>query len=361
MKRSTWITLIAATLVLVIAINTSAQDLVRIATDLGPNTLDQVFGAGDLAPVTFYVSGDGQAGVFGVDFDIRSVSDDVRIASVTYDPAFPAALRGRDQTFPTLRVHTVRTQRLRRVDRALGARGQPVPFATVELEVLNDANFESALQVEARGTLVGQAPSGTNVLGTVSDEGRAARTAIPVINARPVPVPPAPDPWIVDFAAATMEVRPIGGRLPVSTLAPNTTYELHYDATQGGITGYILFAVGTSEGAPLATAAPPDSGAWSDTGWFTFEPLGARLNAAAPAYGYPDGLYRYALLGDDLVPGVDTLGRATGHLCNFTTGEAGLLGLALILYAEDFDTYDIVEMATFAQLPVTAPLNDEAP
>jgi hypothetical protein len=138
---------------------------------------------------------------------------------------------------------------------------------------------------------------------------------------------PAPSQsWTYDEADLSIVVTPVGGGDPVTTLQPNTAYEVHYEADHEGVHGYLLFAISTSPDESTANAEPAEDGMWATTGNFRWFDLDEDLAGAVPAVGYPDGYYRYDLVWDETDAGPQ------GHICTVTTGSAGELNLNLHMW-----------------------------
>ena len=250
----------------------------------------------------------------------------------------------------------MRVQPLRAIDRTLGTDGAPVPFAMVEVEVVNGGAFQSALTVRATGALVGVIPQATTVLGVTPGGRRRATATIAIVNTQPVPgLAPSPgqeDPWTRQTADLALEVRPLGGGDPVTTLAADTAYELHYSAGTSDVNGYALFAIAGLDGQSIAQATPPSTGDWSDTDLFVYMDITDDPSQEWGAPGYEDGYYRYDLVSDDLWPCVDSCAAPLGHLCDFTTEGPGWLTLQLIMYQDDLESRLVVEMEADAEFEV---------
>ncbi len=169
------------------------------------------------------------------------------------------------------------------------------------------------------------------------------------------PSSPETGPWTYVEAALEFEVQPLGGGEPVAVLAPYSTYELHYTAGYERIGAYVLFAVETSPEQGLTEVTAPASGDWSGTGNFTFVDLAAEWADPLSAPGYPDGYFRTQMAYDGFWPNSDGYAGPQGHLCNFTTGTAGVLNLDLALDWLDFESFQEVTMHAQADLVVEVP------
>ncbi|MCK4660138.1 MAG: hypothetical protein KAV82_11505 [Phycisphaerae bacterium] len=343
------------------AVAAEVDQHVMVTADVEGFAIEQVFESGDIVPVTLYVTSEGGAAIFGVDLDVAVTTDDVRIHSVTAHPAFSRTLGRPQAELPGPRYHVVCVQPLRSIDRTLGADGEAIPFVTLELEMLEDAHFESALQVHAACALVGVVPKTTTVLGIESAGCTSQCGKIEIINARPALEPDAAEPesapWIYESAALAIEVQPVDGDRPVSVLAPNTTYQLHYHADCRYVDGYVLSVIAASADQGLTDVTAPAVGEWALLGNPTFVDIEAESGELVPAQGYPQGCLRTHVIPNQARPGASHPG-AQGHLCNFTTGSAGVLNLELYMDWFDRDRSRFVEMWAQAQLLVQEPATE---
>ena len=333
-----------------------------VTADVAQQGVEQVFAAGDHVLITLHVTSTNKTSIFGVDLDVTVTTPDVRIVSVTFAPAFAHSLGAVDAALSGPRVHAVRVQPLRDLDRTLGADGAPIPFATLELEVLNGAAFESALEISARVALIGAVPETATVLG-VESTARAPRPGrIAIINTAPSVEPEGampngsngtePDPWTTEAASLALEVQPLGGGEPLNVLAPDTTYELHYQTGYERVAWYVLFAVATSADQGFAAVTPAASGDWSAAGDFSFVNMDAESDGPTAAPNFLDGYYRQQMASADFWPETTEYAGAQGHLCNFTTGAAGELNLELYMSWIDEAAYHSVDMQTQATFVV---------
>ncbi len=337
------------------------QGVVNITADVPDVGIERVLAAGEIIPITLWIDSDAGVPLFGVDFEVAADTDDLRIAAVAFTPDFPEGLGGDNPDLPADRFRAVRLQQPRGLDRSLGADGAPVPFAVIDVEVLNGGPFNSALTLGATGALVGQLSTGTTVLGNRPKDRGPTAARIPIRNTAAAPTPfPAPDrePWTTSTAPLTLQVRSLGGRTPLTTLEPYTTYELHYLAGSGDVTGYVLFAIGPAGEDCLASAIPPPSGEWSNSGLFLAADVEWLMGYAVPADGYPDGFNRYYLVTDELPNESDVPAGSRGHLCDFTTGPPGTLDLHLMVWSSDFEARHLVDMQEEAQYMVDWPATD---
>jgi len=167
------------------------------------------------------------------------------------------------------------------------------------------------------------------------------------------------DPWTYVEADVSLEVRPVGGGDPLTVLAPDTTYELHYQAGYDRVNAYVVFAVATSADQGFADAAPPAAGDWSTARDFQFVDIEAELGGLVPAHGYPEGYFRYQMAYDDFWLDTEGYAGSQGHLCTFTTQSPGELNLQLYMCWLDNDQFEDAEMYTQAQYVVEDPGADD--
>jgi len=139
---------------------------------------------------------------------------------------------------------------------------------------------------------------------------------------------------------ATIELQPVGGGSAVTTLAANTTYEVHY-ATEDltAVNYFAMFGVTDSAETGIAAAAQATSGDWADAQWFEFryaELEGVEL----VQHGWmPPGFARYQVVESEFLGAVaedaeddaPPAAGPSGLLCTITTGEAGEMYLEVYL------------------------------
>ncbi len=352
------------TLVLAIGTTAGADPVVTVTAEYDASTFDAVFETGDVLAVALYVSSSSDAPVFGIDLDVSAATDDVQILSATFNPAFARDLTRSPQPLPGPCLRAVRAQPRRNLDRSLGAVDAPVHFATLEVEVLNPEHFESKLVIKARGSLLGAVPGATRLAEAGAAASVDGQIEIPIANSRPMPVASGESDlmrdgfnapaWTVFEAPLAFEVQPVGGGDPVSALAPETTYEVHYQAGETEINGYALFAVSADPDVGIVAADPPASGIWADTGLFGFYDMEVALGEASQAPGYAEEYCRRQLIADDVASTHTNLrDNSTGHLCNFTTSAApGELTLTLRLFSADVEELESMEMIAETQVDV---------
>jgi len=149
------------------------------------------------------------------------------------------------------------------------------------------------------------------------------------------------------------------GDRDVTTLEPNTTYLVKYQAEYNRVDSYGLFAVSTSAGHGFAAAEAAPGGAWSDTGNFMLIDIDEQSGHPAAAPGYPEDHLRYALASDEIwSPGSEDTQDYTGpvgRLCTITTEGEGELNLHLYMWYTDEQEYLSVQMETQVTYPVVAP------
>ncbi len=322
--------------------------MVTVVVDVEADVLDQEFSVGDVITLPLTIEHESTAGVCAVDLELTCASDAVHILSVTINDAFPLVLAEDPEELPALHYHTVRAQRMTALDRTLGAKGAAVSLGTVELEVLTDAPFDSALTVRAEAATIGRNRPRTVIQPPGVEAARASTVGIairhPDLSAEQEP--DEEDPWTCEEASLALEVQPLGGGEPVTVLAPDTTYELHYQAGYERVDFYILFAIGMSADQGFTDAVPPETGDWASSGDFQFVDIEAELDELIPAPGYPEGYYRTYMVVDDFWPDTDRYAGPAGHLCDLTTGSAGVLNLEFYMAYTDRDQYHHVAMHT---------------
>jgi hypothetical protein len=166
---------------------------------------------------------------------------------------------------------------------------------------------------------------------------------------------PEPDPWTYEEADLAFEVRPAGGGDPITAMAPNTTYELHYEADCERVNYYDLLVIAASPSQGLTAVVPPSAGDWSSADNFTFVDLEAAFGLLLPAPGYPSGLYRTHVAYDNFPVDGQSYAGSEGHLCTFTTGSTGTLILELYMDWYDPEEYLSVSMFAATEFTVVAP------
>jgi hypothetical protein len=164
------------------------------------------------------------------------------------------------------------------------------------------------------------------------------------------------DPWTEEQTSLAFEVRAVGGGTALTVLAPNTTYELHYEAGYDEINDYLLAAVAALTDEGLTAAAPPSSGDWSPPVNFGFEEVPADEDWAQDWDG--EGNLLTSLVYDYWLDAARVAGPEA-HLCSFTTGSAGELKLYLFMSWFDVDALESVWMQAQAEFVVQAPDDGE--
>ena len=336
------------------AATVQADSDVLVTAEVDANAISSDLSVGQVITIPLTVSGEGPAAICAVDVELTCKSDDLRLLSVTFAPEFSTVLEEHG-VLPGPSFRAVRAQSLHSLDRVLATDGQVVPLATVKVEVLGTEEFASGLEVNVQAATIGRARPVTFVRSSEDAEPERTGSSIPIRDTGPAME--RPEPWTVEPAALSLEVRPVGSDRPVDVLAPNTTYELHCVADASYATCYILFAVARSTGTGIAAAAPPPSGNWSDTGLFYFLDLdgNAEMGGTFAAEGYPRGYYIRDMVTDDVLSYEEFPPAASGHLCNFTTPAAGELNLQLFVWSDDVDTRHMIEMEANAHFRVAAP------
>ena len=155
--------------------------------------------------------------------------------------------------------------------------------------------------------------------------------------------------WTQQQTSLAFEVQPVGGGAAVTVLAPNTTYELHYQAGYGHLNCYMLTAVATSSDQGLSGAAPPAGGDWSPPENFGFSDVEAELGHLLE-WG-PAGDFATHIVYD-FWHGTNRHAGPQDHLCNFTTQSAGELTLDLFMDWFDPAAHHCVWMRSEAEFLV---------
>lgn len=307
----------------------TAGDGVALSSDVESGAISQDFNGGDIVSISLFLEQDSDAALFGAELVVEVASSDLLVRSVAFSRSLSEALGDDSAVLPGRRFTATRTQQLRAINRSLGTNGAPIHFATVELEVVDGQGFESALIVKARGALVGRLPESTTVLGNPSRGNGWGEGRIEIVNTRPpdpslgTPMQPQSvdrTPWTVQQTAASLQVRPVSGLLPVTVLAPNTAYEIHYAAGASANGFDLVITADSAESGPEVDPAGTES--WDGLSIMD-------LSSADAAEGTP---VRQAISGD-LLDATGNSERGSGNLlCNFTTGAAGSVTFDLRLY-----------------------------
>jgi hypothetical protein len=342
-----------------------------VSTDAEAGRIERSLAVDDIVPVTFFISSENGDTVLGVDFSLACASEHLRIHAVEFNSMFPFAL-GDEAALPASRFRTFRVRSPAEADERPAGSDTPVWFARVDLEVLAAGSFESALSFSARGVLARRGGDGPRPDGTPRGRTPVCGTVTIVNRPSEAPDPPRPDEeaeestpeaeeWTTDTAEVMLEVRLLGGGDPLTELAPDTTYEVHYQAGHSEVTGYAVFAVSPSPDIGFTAASAPATGDWSDTGFFGFYDLEQPGGAPVPAPGSSPGYARRQMVTDDIVPPAeDDFAGASGHLCNIATSATpGQVDLEVFVWWDDLGEHKVVEMTTRAQFTVEEPDSSE--
>lgn len=331
---------------------------IAVTADIEGDQIESNFATGDIVPLTLLIEG-GDAGVLGVSLELRCASEAIRLRSVTLNPALSDTLgRAAEMVLPGCCYRTVRVQPPMQVDRAF-AKGVAVWLARLEIEVLQSASFETALEVRAHGALSDAIKSATTVFGTLTPSERATVGRITIRNTAPSDAMAVAgldganaavnnSQWKEDESTLTFEIQPAGGGTPVAQLAPHTSYELHYFAGTKQVNSALVCVAAPSIHGGLANAAAPPSGAWATPESFEYLPRASEM--ASMPWG-PDGF----LLTDVLSSFWQTVEGSAGpdgHLCDFTTGAAGPLHFDVIMDWIETTTNHTVSMQAAADYSV---------
>ncbi len=321
-----------------------SQDVINITADVTEQRVEGEFQTGDIVPITFYVSSEGEVGLFGVEFGVAAATEDVRIASVSINPVFSRVFDRSGPPLPGSRFRAICLQARDTVDESLGSTGQEIPLATVEIEILSDTRFRSALRVRARGALIGGEDAVTTLMGTPQTGQRPARGRIRIVSSHPEP--PA-DP----VGEINLLVKPFGAGEAVSVLEPDTPYRLFYAVDSPRVNNFVLFMVGTTPDDGFDVAAPT-SGRWSSSDGFELIDLEETARGPVRDGSYPEGYYRYVMATNELFEEDGDFAGRVGRLCDFVTGAPGEFNLHLYIWWDDPTGEEITQMETRATFPV---------
>lgn len=326
--------------ILVLGLMSTDADVPDASMDTdGGSEVERTFTVGEKVSRTFYVSSGGDAGIFGVDFAIDCKGTGLRIASVEFSPDFPKTMGGKRIELPATKLHTVRTQSPRRMDRTLGAGGIDVPFATVEFETLTDGPFKAEAAVCSRVSLIGNVAQKTVVLGGDS-RGSASRGGENKIQFQSTW---NSDAWTSDARAVTLELIDESTGLPTDSLTVGQNYSVRYAAGAAQVTDYSLVVISDAPGNSVRAQAAAD-GRWLRAGHFTVSQVEDEIQAEGFAQGYQ---WRQ-VISDFVWPKTDAAatGLSQGTICTMTPTRTGDLHLQLNLKWLDPETREIVEMET---------------
>ena len=332
---------------------------VIVVADVEADVFDQEFSVGDIITLPLTIEHESTTGICAVDLELTCASDTIRILSVTINDAFPLILSEEPDEFPAPSYRTVRAQRMTALDHTLAAEGAAVLLGTVELEVLTDAPFDSALTVTAKAATIGRNRPRTVVQLSDTAPVRHGPARITIRHTDPTAEQEPedePEPWTEEETTLTFEVQAVGGGDPVTVLAPNTTYELHYNSGYDRLNDYMLFAVAPSADQGLTMATPPASGDWSPPVHFGFYDVQTEQDYL-PEWGAEGDLLTDLVY--DFWLDTDRYAGPQGHLCNITTGSAGELKLDLFMSWFDLDAYHCAWMRSAAEFTVQEPADEE--
>ena len=351
-----------------LASSIAAASCVTISADSIGAASDEPLPVGDIVGLPLTIQTNSPAGICAVDLELTRATDAVRIRSVTFNQAFPVVLLEEPDELPASHYRTIRAQSLTTLNRHLAANGAAISLGTVELEVLADVPVGPALTITAKAATIGRSKPVTvvQVAGASSATSNTATLTLgsPMSGAQQESeMPnglnaagptegdsPESDPWTTESASLALEVQPVGGGEPLTVLAPDTTYELHYTAGYERVAWYVLFAVATSADQGFIAVTPAASGDWSSAGDFGFVDMSAQPDGPAVAPNFPAGTYRQQMASADFWPETTEYAGSQGYLCNFTTGAAGELNLELYMAWFDeaaFYSVDMQAQATY--------------
>ncbi len=315
---------------------------VELSVDGAGGAIVRHFVAGDVVPVTMSVCSREDAAVLGVELGLGCKDDSIRIRDVEVNPVFGTPLGNASLSLPAQRCRLVRVQTPGSFDPNAGSGDAPEWLARVEVEIMEDGPFRSALTYWGRGVAAGRRPRD-------AASPRENSGTIAIIN-RPR------NPWSVESEVVVVEVQPLGGGAPLGVLAPDTTYELHYAANVGQIHDYMAYAGSTDDTVGIVGGSAPPQGYWSDKGlWYHDAGPGESLGLPDDETGvFPNGYLRRQAITSELdsyAPNGSAGHR--GHLFNFTTGsQPGDIGLELHFFWNDRAAKRIIEMDTLEVLTI---------
>ena len=128
---------------------------IAVTSDVEGDRIERPLAAGEIVPVTFFVSSEDGDLVLGLEFALACKGEEIRIHAVEFNPAFPFSLPPQEPALPASHFRTIRLQSPADPDESFAEPGVPVWFATAELEMLQATPFESAVSFCARGVVVG--------------------------------------------------------------------------------------------------------------------------------------------------------------------------------------------------------------
>jgi hypothetical protein len=370
-----------------------ADHTVSFTANVADRSVEAAYEMGDVVPVTFYIYSQGTAGIVGMEFELAALSDDVLIHDITFAPAFSEVMGRPEPVFPVSRFKTVRVQALADFDPILGAQGAPVPFATVELEMLTDRSIPSALSITARGTLTDGAAERTTVIdpATTQYDGRAGRNTLGVINLGEAAAGgelggtgalggagavdgggllgggagafgemtslAAPHGQIADVS---LELREVGGEAVVGALVSGREYEVHYHTEVPQVNDYGLYVMTAPGGQGISVATQTADGPWAATEYFSFQDASAEPIELAAVLYYPAGYVNTQFIWSMFPPaaegeggGADAVtGGPAGHLCNIIPAAPGDIILTLSMAWFGDATPELVTMESRAAFTV---------
>lgn len=327
---------------------TTALAGVEITSDAQGNMVESVFLVGTAIPVTLSAATNSDAPLLGVEVDLGCTSEHVRIAGIEVNPAFSAALGNKELVLPAQQVRFSRVQPPTSIDANLGVHSDPAWLVHVQLEVMTDEPFISSLKYGIRAVTLSREKAETQtgeIVITSGDQMAAAMTAASA--------------WTNETAQIVIEVQPAGGGRPVTTLAPDTLYELHYRAYTDHVQSYIAFVAGSDEGAAVGSTAVPSSGYWAAQGLQLLGAAGSgesdNFGPALAVPGLSEGLIRKQMIAPDFSM-LDPMasGPSAGQLFSFTAGsQPGPMVLEFTLWSADWQTLEMVDMTAQVVLTVS--------
>ena len=168
---------------------------------------------------------------------------------------------------------------------------------------------------------------------------------------------PAVAPWSEEESTAVLKVKALSGGPALTTLEPNTTYQLRYRAGVNQVNGYMVSVFADSAGQGISSATAPTSD-WGGADVFEFIDLastsagamydsdGRAMMQMVHSFWYPDG--------ENTGSADESAGRR-GQLFQFTTGAAGTIHFELFMDWIDVESREGVWMRTDLTVEVVDP------
>ncbi len=167
----------------------------------------------------------------------------------------------------------------------------------------------------------------------------------------------SPEPWNEEESTAVLKVKALSGGPALTTLEPNTTYQLRYRAGVNQVNGFMVSVFADSAGQGISGATAP-SGDWGGADVFEFIDMASA--SAGVLYDADDRAMRQMVHGfwfpdsENTGSAGESAGRR-GQLFEFTTGSAGTIHFELFMDWIDFESREGVWMRTDLTVEVVDP------